>query len=101
MTGALRPPAGDHMKPFKRAGGIALLGQGCAAFSGTLNGSPSPAAALSSGEPVAYTLDGVAYRTFTVPIEHLRRATLITLRRLEIGIQADEAKEDGAREMLA
>jgi hypothetical protein len=77
---------------------VALAGQGCAAmgFPLTVNGTGKAPA-----QSVNFTLDGIAYRTFSAPVEHLRRATLTTFKRMEITLKSDEMKEDGCRAMVA
>src|SRR5436853_37706 len=52
-------------------------------------------------QSVNFTLDGIAYRTFSAPVEHLRRATLTTFKRMEITLKSDKIKEDGCRAMVA
>jgi hypothetical protein len=84
-------------------GGIALMlaaalgSQGCA---GT--GFPHLAGARpADSESVNYTLDGIAYRTFSAPMDQMQRATLTTFKRMNIALKSDEAKDDGCRELLA
>ena|SRR5882724_11546805 len=76
----------------------ALAGQGCAAmgFPLTVNGTGKAPA-----QSVNFTLDGIAYRTFSAPVEHLRRATLTTFKRMAITVKSDEMKEVGGRELVA
>ncbi len=72
---------------------IVLLGaQGCAAGL-TLFGA---GAGVSGGTGVSYTLDSVAYKTFTAPVEDLQGATLKTLKRMDITIKANKASESGS-----
>lgn len=72
-----------------------LLGsQGCAAVGLTLFG---VGAGVSAGTGTQYTLDSIAYRTFTAPLDHMRRATLLTFKRMDISLQTDEAMEMGQR----
>lgn len=72
---------------------VVLLGtQGCAAVGLTLFG---VGAGLSAGMGTQYTLDSIAYRTFTAPLEDLRRATLATFRRMDITLQNDDAMDTG------
>jgi len=75
------------------AGAIALASQGCAAVGLTL----FTTGAGLAGTGTSYTLDSVAYRTFTAPIDDLRRATLTALRRMDVKVQTDEATTDGRR----
>jgi len=66
--------------------------QGCAAVGLTLFAS---GAGVAVGTGTSYTLDGIAYRTFSAPIDELRHATLVTFRRMDIGLETDEVSEDG------
>ena len=61
---------------------------GCAAVGLTLFG---VAAGTATGTSVAYTLDGVAYRTFTAPLAQVERATLMALN--DMGIEVDGAEK--------
>jgi uncharacterized protein DUF3568 len=76
----------------RRLGGIALMlavalaSQGCAGM---------------AGQSVNYTLDGVAYRTFSAPLDQMQRATLTTFRRMDLALQRDEMNDDGCRELVA
>jgi len=64
---------------------VSLSGsQGCAAVGLTLFG---VGAGVTAGTGVSYTLDGIAYRTFTVPEERLAAATLKTLQRMDIEVR--------------
>jgi hypothetical protein len=70
-----------------------LLGtQGCAGAGLTLFGA---GAGVSGGTGVSYTLDSVAYKTFTAPVEDLQGATLKALKRMEITIKENKAGESG------
>lgn len=77
--------------------GFALAMQGCAAGGLTLLGVGAGTAA-STG--TAYTLDGVAYRTFTAPLDDVRRATSTSLRRMDVRVKTDRATDSG-REIVA
>jgi uncharacterized protein DUF3568 len=88
----------------KRLAGVALMtavalgSQGCAAVDVPLL---LTGAGEAAGQGVNYTLDGIAYRTFSAPVDQMRRATLTTFKRMEIAVQSEEAKEDGCRELVA
>jgi hypothetical protein len=58
-----------------------LLLSGCAAVGMTLFG---VGAGVTTGTAVSYTLDGVAYRTFTAPLPQVERATRTALGRMGI-----------------
>ena len=70
------------------AGVVALGTGGCAAIGlavvGTVIG-------VAGGTGTAYTLDGIAYRTFTAPIEDTRQAALRTARRMDMQVERDVA----------
>lgn len=76
----------------------ALGTQGCAAVALTLIGS---GAGVAAGTATGYTLDGIAYRTFTAPIERVRRAALTTFRRMDIAVVSDEEDEGTGRKIVA
>lgn len=65
---------------------------GCAAIGLTLFG---VGAGVSAGTGVSYTLDSIAYKTFTAPQEGLRKATLKTLKRMDIAVKEDQPTETG------
>jgi hypothetical protein len=83
----------------RRLGGIALMLaaalviQGCAGLTSTTAGAPA--------RNVDFTLDGIAYRTFSAPLDQLQRATLTTFKRLDLALRSDEVKDDGCRELVA
>jgi hypothetical protein len=78
------------------AGIAGLLGaQGCAAVGLTLLG---VGAGVTTGTGVAYTLDSVAYKTFTVSEAGLHAATLKTLQRMDIPVTNIEPKEEATGE---
>jgi len=74
------------------AGGILLGTQGCAAVGLTALGS---GAGVAGGTGTSYTLDSVAYRTFSTPVDDMRRATLSALKRMAITVQTDDATAEG------
>jgi len=86
-----------------RLGGVALMvvvalgSQGCAGVDLPLmlTGSGVPA-----GASVNYTLDGIAYRTFSAPVDQMQRATLTTFKRMDIAVSSNELKDDGCREIV-
>lgn len=82
-----------------RAFGVAawLLGlmlglQGCAGAGLTLFG---VGAGTAAGTGTSYTLDGIAYRTFTASIDDVRRATATSLKRMDIRVKTDQATDSG------
>ncbi|OGL18602.1 MAG: hypothetical protein A3F92_03945 [Candidatus Rokubacteria bacterium RIFCSPLOWO2_12_FULL_71_22] len=84
---------GQRILGIAAVGLVALLGtQGCAAVGLTMLGIGGGVAA---GTGTAYTLDGIAYRTFTAPVEEMRRATLASLKRMDIGVESDDVTAEG------
>src|SRR6266542_6238735 len=72
---------------------IALLStQGRAAVGLTLF---SVGAGVTAGTGVSYTLDSIAYKTFTTPLEGLHSATRKTLRQMDIAVREDQPTESG------
>ncbi len=76
---------------------IVLVNQGCAAVGVTLFG---VGAGTAAGTGVSHSLDGIAYKTFTVPLEGMHAATLMTLERMDIPVNETQDTEDG-RKILA
>jgi len=76
-----------------------LVSQGCAAAGLTLFG---VGAGVTTGTGVSYTLDSVAYKTFTAPVEDLQSATLKALKRMDITVKENKPLESGrGREIVA
>lgn len=67
---------------------------GCAAAGLTLFG---VGAGVSTGTGVSYTLDSIAYKTFTAPVEDLQSATLKSLKRMDIAVKENKPGESGRR----
>jgi hypothetical protein len=65
---------------------------GCAAVGMTLFG---VGAGVATGTSVSYTLDGIAYRTFTAPISQVEGATRTALDRMGIKIEGTSKTEQG------
>lgn len=51
----------------------------------------SVGAGVTTGTAVSYTMDGIAYRTFTAPLSRVERATLIALN--DMGIEVEDAQK--------
>ena len=67
--------------------------QGCAAGVGlTLLG---VGAGVTTGTSVAYTLDGIAYKTFTAPLPQVETATRTALDRMGIKVEATSKIDQG------
>src|SRR5438094_9641088 len=72
---------------------IFLMLQGCAAGVGlTLFG---VGAGVTTGTSVAYTLDGIAYKTFTAPLPQVESATRKALDRMGIKVEATSKIDQG------
>lgn len=74
------------------AAAVLLGSQGCAAFGLTVFG---VGAGVGAGTGTQYTLDSVAYRTFTAPLDDVAHATRASLKRMDIAVREDEATAEG------
>lgn len=77
-------------------GSLSLL-NGCAAVGLTLFG---VGAGVATGTSVSYTLDGIAYRTFTATLPQVETATRTALDRMGIKVEAT-SKTDQGKALLA
>jgi hypothetical protein len=73
---------------------VAAASAGCAAIGLTVLGT---GVGVAAGTGTAYTLDGIAYRTFTAPMDEMRAATLRTLKRMDMAVKIDEPTAEGRR----
>lgn len=75
---------------------LVLTISGCAAVGLTLFG---VGAGVAAGTGTGYTLDGIAYRTFTASLDEMRHATLTSLKRMDIAIKSDDIvkSDDGGK----
>jgi hypothetical protein len=72
-------------------------------FSVYLNGCVAPVAltlfgvgaGVTTGTAVSYTMDGIAYRTFTAPLSQVERATLTALNDMGMEIEGTEKTDEG------
>ena len=71
---------------------ILLCSNGCVPVALTLFG---VGAGVSTGTAVSYTLDGIAYRTFTAPLPQVERATLLALNDMGMEVKSTERTEEG------
>jgi len=71
---------------------VSLLLSGCASVALTLFG---VGAGVTTGTSVAYTMDGIAYRTFTVPLPQVESATRTALDRMGIKVDSTAAIDQG------
>ena len=77
---------------------LLLLGMagssGCAALALTVF---ATGAGISTSTSTNYLLDSIAYKTFTIPEQGLRVATLRTLKRMAIEVKENQATEGGRK----
>ena len=52
-------------------------------------------AGVTTGTAVSYTMDGIAYRTFTAPLTQVERATLTALSDMGMKIEGTEKIDEG------
>jgi hypothetical protein len=71
---------------------LALAGQGCPAVGLALFG---VGAGVAGGTGVSYTLDSIAYKTFTASEKQLQAATVKTLNRMAMDLKENQATESG------
>jgi Protein of unknown function (DUF3568) len=72
---------------------VAALGSaGCAALAIPLF---VTGAGTAAGTGVGYTLDSITYKTFTVPIDGMNTATLMTLERMDITLVDNQITDSG------
>jgi len=78
---------------FLLVGLILLYLNGCAApVALTLFG---VGAGVTTGTAVSYTMDGIAYRTFTAPLSQVERATLMALNDMGMEVDGAEKTDEG------
>jgi hypothetical protein len=83
----------QHSRFYLLVGFLVLSLNGCAApIALTLFG---VGAGVTTGTAVSYTMDGIAYRTFTAPITQVERATLTALNDMGIAVEAAEKTNEG------
>jgi Protein of unknown function (DUF3568) len=83
----------NSTKAFLLVGLILVHLNGCAApLALTLLG---VGAGVTTGTAVSYTLDGIAYRTFTAPLPQVERATLTALNDMGMKIESTEKSNEG------
>ena len=74
---------------------LAMAGSsGCAALALSVFGS---GAGISASTSTNYILDSIVYKTFTIPEPGVRKATLITLKRMAILVKENQATEAGTK----
>ena len=67
---------------------------GCAALALSVFGS---GAGISASTSTNYILDSIVYKTFTIPETGVRKATVITLKRMAIKVKENQATEAGTK----
>ena len=83
----------NSTRAFLLVGLISIYLNGCAApVALTLFG---VGAGVTTGTAVSYTMDGIAYRTFTAPLSQVERATLTALNDMGMKIEGTEKTEEG------
>lgn len=70
----------------------AMLLSGCAAAGLTVAGA---GAGVAMGSGVEHTLNGIAFKTFTAPMDEVRLATMDAFRRMDMTISEDAKTEEG------
>ncbi len=75
----------------------AVMASGCAAIGLSLL---SVGAGVGGGTGVSYTLDSIAYKTFTASDDTLRAVTLKTLKRMDMEVKENKPTDSG-REIVA
>lgn len=77
--------------------GVLLCGlQGCAAVGLMLL---ATGVGVGAGSGAEYTMNGIAYRTFTAGLEEMHTATLTSLRRMDISVKTDDGTQEGRKLM--
>ncbi len=69
-----------------------IYSSGCAPVALTLFG---VGAGVTTGTAVSYTLDGIAYRTFTASLPQVETATLAALDQMGIKVESNEKTDQG------
>jgi hypothetical protein len=83
----------NSMRAFLLVGLILVHLNGCAApLALTLLG---VGAGVTTGTAVSYTMDGIAYRTFTAPLPQVERATLTALNDMGMKIESTMKSDEG------
>ena len=83
----------NSTRAFLLVGLILVHLNGCAApLALTLLG---VGAGVTTGTAVSYTMDGIAYRTFTAPLPQVERATLTALNDMGLAIESTEKTDEG------
>lgn len=76
-------------------GVISVLLNGCVAAAPVALTLFGVGAGVTTGTAVSYTMDGIAYRTFTAPLPQVERATLTALSDMGIKVESTDKTEEG------
>jgi len=83
----------QNSRAFLLVGLVSVYLSGCAApVALTLHG---VGAGVTTGTAVSYTMDGIAYRTFTAPLPQVERATLTALNDMGMAIEGTQKTDEG------
>jgi hypothetical protein len=83
----------QNSRAFLLVGLVSVYLSGCAApVALTLLG---VGAGVTTGTAVSYTMDGIAYRTFTAPLPQVERATLTALNDMGMAIEGTQKTDEG------
>jgi hypothetical protein len=88
----MRPSAARNARAVLVVVALATL-SGCAGAAGLTVAGAGAGVAMGTG--VDYTLNGIAYKTFTAPMPEVRVATLRGLKRMAINVTKDEKTDTG------
>ena len=92
VGGLFRGRALRRLCAFAAALTLGLSLAGCAGAGLTVLGA---GAGVAAGTGVSYTLNGIAYKTFTASDDDVHTATLLALRRMAMDIKKDKPTHDG------
>jgi uncharacterized protein DUF3568 len=83
------------IRNFVMLGLIFAFLNGCAAAAPVALTLFGVGAGVTTGTAVSYTMDGIAYRTFTASLPQVERATLMALNDMGIKVQSTEKTDEG------
>jgi hypothetical protein len=82
-----------HLPIALTVAALVLGTQGCAALGLMV---VSTGASVAAGTGTGYTLDSIAYRTFALPIDEIKRSTLRALKYMDVEVKSDAPMEDNS-----
>ena len=83
------------IRNFVLLGLISVLLNGCLAAAPVALTLFGVGAGVTTGTAVSYTMDGIAYRTFTAPLSQVERATLLALNNMGMKVEGAEKTDEG------